>query len=93
MSCFSTATLWHDGSIRTKRATVLFSSFRRFPQNRGNGSAVFEGSPIRYNITFFQPFSTGGGGGRVVRWCWVNFQCQSVLQFGLQLGKGLLHLQ
>ena len=26
----------------------------------------------------------GGGGGRVVRWCWVNFQCRGVLQFGLQ---------
>ena len=24
------------------------------------------------------------GGGRVVRWCWVNFQCWGVLQFGLQ---------
>ena len=23
------------------------------------------------------------GGGRVVRWCWVNFQCRDVLQFGL----------
>ena len=22
------------------------------------------------------------GGGRVVRWYWVNFQCQDVLQFG-----------
>ena len=25
-----------------------------------------------------------GGGGRVVRWCWVNSQCRAVLQFGLQ---------
>ena len=24
------------------------------------------------------------GGGRVVRRCWVNFQCRGVLQFGLQ---------
>ena len=22
--------------------------------------------------------------GRMVRWCWVNFQCRDVLQFGLQ---------
>ena len=29
----------------------------------------------------------------VVRWCWVNFQCRGVLQFGLQQGKGLLCLQ
>ena len=28
------------------------------------------------------PVSGGGGGGvgRVVRWCWVNFQCRGVLQ-------------
>ena len=31
-----------------------------------------------------QPCSTVVGGGRVVRWCWVNFQCRGVLQFGLQ---------
>ena len=24
------------------------------------------------------------GGGRVVRWCWVTFQCRGVLQSGLQ---------
>ena len=24
------------------------------------------------------------GGGRVARWCWVNFQCRGVAQFGLQ---------
>ena len=24
------------------------------------------------------------GGGRVVRWCWVNVQCRGVLQSGLQ---------
>ena len=37
---------------------LLFSSFRSFPQNRGNGVAVFEGSPIRYNNAFIQPFFT-----------------------------------
>ena len=25
--------------------------------------------------------SSFSGGGRVVRWCWVNFQCRGVLQF------------
>ena len=29
-------------------------------------------------------FSRLSRGGRVVRWCWVNFQCRGVLQFGLQ---------
>ena len=37
---------------------LLFSSFRRFPLKRGNGVAVFEGSPIRYNNAFIQPFFT-----------------------------------
>ena len=28
--------------------------------------------------------SLRSGGGRVVRWCWVNFQNRGVLLFGLQ---------
>ena len=28
------------------------------------------------------PYARITGGGRVVRWCWVNFQCRGVLQFG-----------
>ena len=35
----------------------------------------------RLSFLFFLPLS---GGGRVVRWSWVNFQCRGVLQFGLQ---------
>ena len=34
--------------------------------------------------TILYPFSSFSGGGRVVRWYWVNFQCRGVLQFGLQ---------
>ena len=36
-----------------------------------------------YNIpaSSVQP-SCNLGGGRVVRWCWVNFQCRGILQFG-----------
>ena len=30
---------------------------------------------------YFSFFFSQGGGGRVVRWCWVNFQCRGVLQF------------
>ena len=29
-------------------------------------------------------FYAHDGGGRVVRWCWVNFQCRGVLRSGLQ---------
>ena len=33
------------------------------------------------------------GCGRVVRWCWVSFQCQVVLLFWSRVGQGLLRLQ
>ena len=28
------------------------------------------------------------GGGRVVRWCWVNFQCRGVLFIWIRVGQG-----
>ena len=28
------------------------------------------------------------GGGRVVRWCWVNFQCRGVLLVWIRVGQG-----
>ena len=31
-----------------------------------------------WSVSLFNPF---WGGGRVVRWSWVNFQCRGVLQF------------
>ena len=34
---------------------------------------------VRFSLNFILRV-----GGRVVRWCWVNFQCRGVLQFGLQ---------
>ena len=34
----------------------------------------------------------GGGGGRVVRWCWVNFQCRGVLLIWIIVGQGPLAL-
>ena len=30
------------------------------------------------------------GGGRVVRWCWVNFKCRGVLQFRGWLGGAMV---
>ena len=30
----------------------------------------------------------GGGGGRVVRGCWVNFQCRGVLLIWIRVGQG-----
>ena len=28
------------------------------------------------------------GGGWVVRWCWVNFQCRGILLIWLRVGQG-----
>ena len=39
-------------------------------------------SPLSFLFSF--SLSLGDWGGLVVRWCWVNFQCRGVLQFGLQ---------
>ena len=30
----------------------------------------------------------GGGGSRVVRWCWLNFQCHIVLLITIIIGQG-----
>ena len=47
--------------------------------------SIIHGQPIKgyWCTPSFFSFSTTRG-GRVVRWCWVNFQCRGVLQFGLQ---------
>ena len=49
---------------------------------RGNNN-VFGGIQVMASCDFYQLLPVPGG-GRVVRWCWVNFQCRGVLQFGLQ---------
>ena len=35
-----------------------------------------------------RPISLTCGGGRVVRWCWVNFQCRGVLLIWIKVGQG-----
>ena len=59
------------------------------------GKLPVPGRPTIWMIVGQGPtaLTVGAGGGRVVRLCWVYFQCRGVLQFGLQEGKGLLHLQ
>ena len=44
----------------------------------GAGGGYFDIFTLLYLFLLFV------GGRRVVRWCWVNFQCRGVLQFGLQ---------
>ena len=38
------------------------------------------------------PKSSRDGGGRVVRWCWVNFQCRGVLLIFVIVGQGPIGL-
>ena len=57
-TCHASVQLLYGMTALFVRRELLFSSSRRFPQNRGNGVAVFEGSPIRYNNAFIQPFFT-----------------------------------
>ena len=48
----------------------------------GGGLDVF--SLVYYFFSISLSLGKGLGSGRVVRWCWANFQCRGVLQFGLQ---------
>ena len=55
----------------------------------GQGSAalaVGAGGGCLVIFTLIYPFTSlsPSGGGRVVRWCWVNFQCRGVIQLCLQ---------
>ena len=46
-------------------------------------AAIFLSSPLagKRDIVVIICVRCMCGGGRVVRWCWVNFQCRGVLQF------------
>ena len=44
----------------------------------GGGLDIFT---LIYPFSFLSPSLWETWGGRVVRWCWVNFQCRDVLQF------------
>ena len=40
-------------------------------------------------FTLIYPFTPlSPRGGRVVRWCWVNFQCRGVLLIWIRVGQG-----
>ena len=46
------------------------------------GKLPVPGSPINLD------YSRARVGGRVVRWCWVNFQCRGVLLISIRVGQG-----
>ena len=52
--------------------------------------AVSAGGSCLDIFTLIFPFFSGGG--RVVRWCWVNFQCRGVLLIWIIVGQGPIAL-
>ena len=49
----------------------------------GAGGGLFGHFSLVYHFPFLSP-----GGGRVVRRCWVNFQCRGVLLIWIRVGQG-----
>ena len=39
-------------------------------------------------LIYFKLLARPVRGGRVVRWCWVNFQCRGVLLIWIRVGQG-----
>ena len=44
--------------------------------------------PLRQYFSLYRAISQREGGGRVVRWSWINFQVRSVLLVWLKVGQG-----
>ena len=44
------------------------------------------------SIFHVAPYFIASGGGRVVRWSWVNFQCRGVLLVWIRVGQGPIAL-
>ena len=54
---------------------------------------VYESLQTMFSLQFLSVeslyfWSVYGGGGRVVRWCWVSFQCRGVLLIWSRVGQG-----
>ena len=53
----------------------LLSCFDPVRERSGRPCTAWQSAKV-----YSYPSASGGGGGRVVRWCRVNFQCRGVLQ-------------
>ena len=72
--------------------------FRHYPLTRVLGFLGLHLRPFRCRprnpntrvvfATVFLLFLFIFGGGRVVRWCWVSFQCRGVLLIWISVGQG-----
>ena len=56
------------------------------------GITIFYLQFISIFIFFFRGGGGGGGGGRMLRRCWVNFQCRGILLFWIIVGQGPIAL-
>ena len=68
-------------TILTKLIAVIFFLLKNFS--------------AKASLIFWQKrecFTYSSGGGRVVRWCWVNFQCRGVLLIWNRVGQGPIAL-
>ena len=53
-----------------------------------SGRLPKRGRRRREKIEAIKNIQTSPGGCRVVRWCWVNFQCRGVLLIWIRVGQG-----
>ena len=82
-----------NASVLEYHALNRISKFSTDSKRRSFMCKIGLGSRNISNIRlfFFDNFY-GAGGGRVVRWCWVNFQCRGVLLVWMIVGQGPIAL-
>ena len=57
-------------------------------QGKGKSSSLGHLNVNTEKVTSKKDISNTLGGGRVVRWCWVSFQCRGVLRIWSRVGQG-----
>ena len=80
---------------------VLFNSISFISGRWADDKVVCNGTPFtsrtveteKNDVVFFRSsmiriYTMCKGGGRVVRWCWVNFHCRGVLLIWTTVGQG-----
>ena len=69
----------------------------RHPTNLDKGKGLLRSQKVQVGLfghfsSYLFSFYLFGGGGRVVRRCWVNFQCRGVLLIWIIVGQGPIAL-
>ena len=66
--------------LRTKRPAIkIYDQYKRNDKR----AFLYLTSLVTFNLKRLKK-----GGDRVVRWCWVNFQCRGVLLLRIKIGQG-----